>query len=282
MISPEIKFTDGTTTENSKSEEEFSKEELIIEFLQDPEYLQKKYTLLCKRLKNKLLFVTTSVVAFALVSGIWILALYLYDIENNYYSNYQPQLTTFNMIIACVVAIIIGAICYLVMYTITVSQKDHVEYELTVYKGEMLKQSIQNDFFDNLIKLSNNYLDQYYNQTKIQAENSFLVTLFISVFGALIICFGIVMLLFDKTNPAYIATAAGVLSEFIAAVFFYFYNSTVKSMSKYHNKLVLSQNISIALKVTDTLPEQIQGEIRAELIKQLVKDINQYMVAEEK
>lgn len=49
-------------------------------------------------------------------------------------------------------------------------------------------------------------------------------------------------------------------------------------MSKYHNKLVLSQNISIALKVADTLP--IDDKIKAKniIIRELLKDVNSYLI----
>ena len=49
----------------------------------------------------------------------------------------------------------------------------------------------------------------------------------------------------------YVVTAAGILSEFIAAVFFYLYNKTIQKMREYHQKLVLTQNISLALKISD-------------------------------
>lgn len=47
-------------------------------------------------------------------------------------------------------------------------------------------------------------------------------------------------------------------------------------MSKYHNKLVLSHNISIALKVADTLPEEDKTKNKNLIISQLLKDINSY------
>lgn len=48
-------------------------------------------------------------------------------------------------------------------------------------------------------------------------------------------------------------------------------------MSKYHNKLVLSQNISIALKVSDTLPEEDSIKAKNVIINELLKDINIYL-----
>ena len=52
-------------------------------------------------------------------------------------------------------------------------------------------------------------------------------------------------------------------------------------MSKYHNKLVLSQNISLALRVADSLPEQEQPKVKDEIVKELLKNINSYLITPE-
>ncbi len=82
----------------------------------------------------------------------------------------------------------------------------------------------------------------------------------------------------EKAEPSYVTCASGVITEFIAAIFFYLYNKTVSSMSKYHNKLVLSQNISIALKVADTLPSDDKTKSKNMIISELLKDINTYLI----
>ena len=52
-------------------------------------------------------------------------------------------------------------------------------------------------------------------------------------------------------------------------------------MSAYHNKLVLSHNISIALKVAESLPENNQAEAKNLIISELLKDINTHMTKED-
>lgn len=64
----------------------------------------------------------------------------------------------------------------------------------------------------------------------------------------------------------------------LAAIFFYLYNKTITSMSNYHNKLVLSQNISIALKVADTLPSDDKVKAKNTIINELLKDVNSYLI----
>jgi len=53
-------------------------------------------------------------------------------------------------------------------------------------------------------------------------------------------------------------------------------------MSNYHNKLILSQNISIALKITDSLPKNEQVNIKKDIIKELLNDINSYLIDKDK
>lgn len=49
-------------------------------------------------------------------------------------------------------------------------------------------------------------------------------------------------------------------------------------MSKYHNKLVLSHNISIALKVADTLPPEDKVKSKNLIILELLKDMNSHLI----
>lgn len=146
------------------------------------------------------------------------------------------------------------------------------------YETENIQEAVQDDVFENAVKLSYKYLDQYYLQIRDQAQKGFVVTVCVSVFGALLIGFGIVLMFMDITSPSYITCASGVITEFIATIFFYMYNKTVTSMSKYHNKLVLSHNISIALKVADTLPEEDKVKSKNLIISELLKDMNSHLI----
>ncbi len=140
------------------------------------------------------------------------------------------------------------------------------------------QKDVEEDVFENSIKMSYKYLDQYYLQTKEQAQRGFVVTVGVAIFGAILIGGGIIAMFFGATNPSYITCASGVITEFIAAVFFYLYNKTISSMSKYHNKLVLSQSISIALKVSESLSEGDKVETKKLIVSELMKDINSHLV----
>lgn len=136
--------------------------------------------------------------------------------------------------------------------------------------------TIELDVDKNLIETSFKYLDQYYMQTREHAQKGFFVTVTVSIVGAIIIAFGIFSLYAGKTNPAYVTTACGIITEFIAAVYFYLYNKTIQGMNSYHNKLVLSQNIALALKLSYSLEEK-RDEAKMLIIQELVKDVNTHI-----
>lgn len=171
----------------------------------------------------------------------------------------------------------LGAFSALYTSMIFEMTENKVKRRMLDYEVENVQDKVEEDVFENSIKMSYKYLDQYYHQTREQAQKGFFVTVCISVFGAALIGAGIVAMFLGKTTPSYITCASGVITEFISAIFFYLYNKTITSMSKYHNKLVLSQNISIALKVADTLPDSDKTKAKNTIIDELLKDVNSYL-----
>ncbi len=136
-------------------------------------------------------------------------------------------------------------------------------------------------FSRTLVKINFEYIDKYYLQTQLQADKSFLLCAVAASVSFLVVLGGIV-LLFVRSNvkeAGYIATASGTLGEFIAAVFFYLYNRTISKMGEYHQKLVLTQNISLALKICEELPSAEQVTARSKLIDYLSKDTNLFLTA---
>jgi hypothetical protein len=148
-----------------------------------------------------------------------------------------------------------------------------------VRKSEQLQEGLDDNFFTNLVKINFKYIDQYYLQTQLQANKSFSLCLTSSIVGLTVVVVGILLLFWNhgSLQAGYVATASGTLSEFIAAVFFYLYNQTITKMGQYHQKLVLTQNISLALKIAEELPAAEQVAARMSLIGYLSADINKYL-----
>lgn len=157
------------------------------------------------------------------------------------------------------------------------SRLRRIEVELVKAGAVELQESIDQNFFTKLVQINFKYLDQYYLQTQEQADKSFRLSAFAAISGLVIIVVGVLMMYYGKTEPAYVTTAAGVISEFIAAVFFYLYNRTILKMSQYHQKLVLTQNISLALKITDEMNKEQKDKALELLIDRLTTDVNKYL-----
>lgn len=152
--------------------------------------------------------------------------------------------------------------------------------QLAELGGNELKETIQDNFFTKLVQINFKYLDQYYLQTQEQADKSFRLSMFASLSGFLLLATGVLILYFQQTDKiaGYVTTGAGILSEFIAAIFFYLYNQTVLKMSEYHQKLVLTQNISLELKITDEMDKVTKNKSLEMLIDRLTLDVNKYLI----
>ena len=143
--------------------------------------------------------------------------------------------------------------------------------------SEALQGALEQDFVTNLVRINFKYIDTYYLQTQLQADKSFNFALAAAVVSLALIIFGIVLSLFGQTSSATVSAGAGILGEFIAAVFFYLYNQTVAKMADYHRKLVFTQNIGLALKISDGLPVDEKTKAQTTLIHTLSNNINEYL-----
>lgn len=192
-----------------------------------------------------------------------------------------PCFSILGVSIAVIIGVLAGCAGSIYLYMLLETREIHLRSRIFEYEFDDAQDKVEDDVFENSIKMSYKYLDQYYLQTREQAQRGFFVTVCVAIFGAMLIFAGIVAMFFGKVEPSYITCASGVITEFIAAIFFYLYNRTVSSMSRYHNKLVLSQNISIALKVSDSLPPEDSAKTKNLIVTELLKDINAHLVKDD-
>jgi hypothetical protein len=141
-------------------------------------------------------------------------------------------------------------------------------------RKESLQEDLEQDFFNNLVKINFKYIDKYYLQTQIQADKAFTMSAIAAFVGFAVLVAGVVQMYVGKVEAAYVTTASGVVSEFIAAIFFYLYNRTILRMSEYHRKLVLTQNVGLALRITQDLPNEQRVASQSALVERLSADIN--------
>lgn len=256
----------STTTNQEKLESEsLSSKELYHR-------LKSRLQELEKRKKSKSIFLLTMIFsAFTVGLSYYIVLITDITVKVNFWK----------VSAATIIGALLGGAFSICFYALLELQEIHLQSRISEYEIDDVQNNIEDDIFKNSIKMSYKYLDQYYLQTREQAQRGFLVTVCVAVFGAALVFAGIVAMFFGKVEPSYITCASGVITEFIAAIFFYLYNKTVSSMSRYHNKLVLSQNVSIALKVSDSLPTEDRTKTKNLIVAELLKDINAHLVKED-
>jgi TRADD-N domain-containing protein len=200
-------------------------------------------------------------------------------------------------------AVIYGAMIYFPIVWVRRANFNQRRIEQLTRSSEILQgASLEEDFVTNLVRINFKYIDAYYLQTRIQADKSFTVTVFAAAVSLALIFIGIGLMFLggmsatptlagttssagiagsftgnQATAAATLSAVAGILGQFISAVFFYLYNQTVAKMADYHRKLVFTQNIGLALKISDGLPAEEKTKAQLALIETLSKDINQYL-----
>lgn len=231
-----------------------------------------------QRLQARLKMLKTKKSTLLVISVISLICCILFAL----FLQYQKYILTTERIIytlsICLFIFLIVILCGFLMFEI---KENSIKTRMTEYEVKYIQEDAEEDIFKNSIKMSYKYLDQYYLQTREQAQRGFVVTISVSIFGAILISVGIVAMFIGETSPSYVTCASGVIIEFVATIFFYLYNRTIASMKNYHNKLVLSHNISIALKISDSLPNDNKVEAKNMIIRELLKDINLYFLKTE-
>ncbi len=246
------------TSYNEKIKIEYEELKLRLEQLKK----KRSWKSLCKF--GAMVALPVFLMAFMLIADEW----YYYD-----FKDLIPKI-----LISITIGIVFAILSMSFLSIFYEMEENRMSRLLLRYETDSIQSEVKEDIFENSIKMSYKYLDQYYDQTREQAQRGFKVTVYVASFGALLIGLGITAMFFGMADPATITCASGVVTEFIAAIFFYLYNKTITSMSNYHNKLVLSHNISIALKVSDTLPTEDKVKAKNKIISELLKDVNSYLI----
>jgi hypothetical protein len=129
------------------------------------------------------------------------------------------------------------------------------------------------EYFGKLVEINVDNLSAYYEQVKIHANKSFVVSLIMSIIGFTIIIAGLVVGFYSeeqKTLIIYVSTASGIVTEVIAALFFYLYTQTVHQMKGYHDSLLYVQNILLSLRLIEGA-DDIDAAAKAGSINKLIE-----------
>jgi hypothetical protein len=130
-------------------------------------------------------------------------------------------------------------------------------------------------YFDRLVEINISNLEAYYKLVKVHTNNSFLSSIAAGTVGFILIGIGLVIgfsAIHEAKYIAYISAGAGILTEFIASIFFYLYNRTVRQLKDYHDSLIDVQNILLSFKIVgDTKDESKQASLMELMLKCLIK-----------
>lgn len=118
-------------------------------------------------------------------------------------------------------------------------------------------------------------LRQNYSLSRSQASMWFRWTLGVSVLGFILLTAGVLLVFIKQTTPAIVNSIAGILTEFLALIFFRQANSVNQHQDRYHQDLLKRQQILDAVQLARLVcQKQTRDRITETIIQQLL-GINQ-------
>jgi hypothetical protein len=125
-------------------------------------------------------------------------------------------------------------------------------------------------------------LEAYFNQNLSQINYIFLLSVGVMIVGFGIIIWGISQAIQSPSTvvPAAIASAAGVITEFIGATFLFVYRSTIQQASSYSKTLERINSVGMAMQILDTIPDgakpdDLKNKTKAALVELLIRQEHQ-------
>jgi len=131
-------------------------------------------------------------------------------------------------------------------------------------------QDSSTSYFNSLVEINVENLEEYYVLVKTHTNNSYRVSLTAGVIGFMFIIIGLGIGLFggaDKQTLSYVSAASGIAAEFISGIFFYLYNKTVRQLKEYHDSLISVQNILLSFKIVENIKD---GNQKAKMVNQML------------
>jgi hypothetical protein len=173
-----------------------------------------------------------------------------------------------------VAAVVVWFCGFIIVLLLEKAKTDPLSAKLNTYKNKAKRNVIPIEaaekYFAGLATSNLRSLKDYYYLVEEQSDKSFKNASRVGIFGFLLIVAGVIIGLvrgIEDVPIAYISSVAGVITEFISAVFFVIYNRSVAQLKDYHKYLVDLQNLLLAFKIIDDVP------VEAEKIKLISKII---------
>ena len=121
-------------------------------------------------------------------------------------------------------------------------------------------------------------LESYFNRNLSQINSIYWLSVIVMIVGFGILIWGISMAFRSSTVvvPSAIASAAGILTEFIGATFLFIYRSTIEQAINYSKTLERINSVGMAMQILDTMgdeikPDDLKSKTKATLVELLVR-----------
>ncbi len=100
------------------------------------------------------------------------------------------------------------------------------------------------------------YIDAYYKTNQAHVKLSFFASLIALAVGLVVLVTGIGLALAGSSNAvSTTTTAAGVITQFISAGFFFIYSKNLKQLNVFYDKLIRNQDTLFAFSLVRNIPE---------------------------
>lgn len=131
-----------------------------------------------------------------------------------------------------------------------------------------------------LWNLANARLDLYFERNLSQIRSIFWLTVLVLIVGFTLMGYGVFQAFQANSSieASVLATASGILTQFLAATFLVLYRSTINQASAFVSALERMNAFGIAIQIIDTIPEEytsMQQEARSQLAAKIVESIAQ-------
>ena len=109
---------------------------------------------------------------------------------------------------------------------------------------EATNEEDEKKIFKLLLLIDLTELEKYIAQTRLQARRSFMLSVGVAICGSILllaaIVLGILSQVLLKTQHleiVYLSAIAGLITQFISGIFFYFYQMTLRQINLFHSRL---------------------------------------------
>lgn len=115
-------------------------------------------------------------------------------------------------------------------------------------------------------------LREFYDTGHFQQKVSFWASIIAVTIGFVVILFSIYVFLSnpDKITESVLLGVAGVISEFIAAAFFYIHNKNLEQLNTYFEKLIKLQDTQLAISLVEKMNEKNHDYMYMSIINVLI------------